>query len=199
LYQAFAELGRVIRTVFLLEYLSSAELREQITASTNKVEAYHRFAKWLFFGGERLLLEIHPDEQEKRLKYNHLLTNAVAIQNVIDLTRAVRALIADGYQLKHEDLAALVRIRRGTSSASATTCSALHRRSRLTANWQIYCRWWPCPSTQPPPDGACGLFLRVSSAAPLDAKALNDSRVRMGGCRVRNLIDQVLTRILQER
>src|SRR5438093_1559690 len=49
LYQAFSELGRVIRTGLLLEYLSSAQLREQITASTNKVEAYHRFAKWLFF------------------------------------------------------------------------------------------------------------------------------------------------------
>jgi hypothetical protein len=35
-------------------------LREQITASTNKVESYHRFAKWLFFGGEGLLLEVHP-------------------------------------------------------------------------------------------------------------------------------------------
>ena len=107
LSQAFAELGRVIRTGFLLEYLSSAQLREQITASTNKVEAYHRFAKWLFFGGEGLLLEIHPDEQEKRLKYNHLLTNAVAIQNVIDLTRAVRGLLAEGYPVKHEDLATL--------------------------------------------------------------------------------------------
>ena len=107
LYQAFSELGRVIRTAFLLEYLSSAQLREQITASTNKVEAYHRFAKWLFFGGEGLLLEVHPDEQEKRLKYNHLLTNAVAIQNVIDLTRAVRQLMAEGYPVKREDLAAL--------------------------------------------------------------------------------------------
>jgi TnpA family transposase len=107
LYQAFSELGRVIRTGFLLEYLSSAQLREQITASTNKVEAYHRFAKWLFFGGEGLLLEVHPDEQEKRLKYNHLLSTAVAIQNVIDLTRAVRQLIAEGYPVKREDLAAL--------------------------------------------------------------------------------------------
>lgn len=52
-------------------------------------------------------MEIHPDEQEKRLKYNHLLTNAVAIQNVIDLTRAVRSLMADGYPVKHEDLATL--------------------------------------------------------------------------------------------
>src|SRR6266540_2255204 len=81
LYQAFSELGRVIRTAFLLEYLSSAQLREQITASTNKVEAYHRFAKWLFFGGEGLLWEGHPDEQEKRLKYNH---HVVARQDLLD-------------------------------------------------------------------------------------------------------------------
>jgi len=106
LYQAFAELGRVIRTGFLLDYLSSAQLREQITATTNKVEA-PASAKWLFFGGEGLLLEIHPDEQEKRLKYNHLLTNAVAIQKVIDVTRAVRALLAEGYPAKHEGLATL--------------------------------------------------------------------------------------------
>jgi len=42
-----------------------------------------------------------------KLKYNHLLTNAVAIKNVIDLTRAVRSLLADGYPVKHEDLATL--------------------------------------------------------------------------------------------
>jgi TnpA family transposase len=47
LYQAFRELGRVVRTVFLLEYLSDAPLREHITANTNKVEAYSGFAKWL--------------------------------------------------------------------------------------------------------------------------------------------------------
>ena len=38
-YQAFRELGSVVRTVFLLEFLSDAKLREQITATTNKVEA----------------------------------------------------------------------------------------------------------------------------------------------------------------
>ena len=39
LYQAFQELGRVIRTLFLLEYLSNLKLREIINATTNKVEA----------------------------------------------------------------------------------------------------------------------------------------------------------------
>jgi TnpA family transposase len=55
LYQAFRELGRVVRTIFLLEFLNDAKLREQITGTTNKVEAYNGFAKWLNFGGEGVI------------------------------------------------------------------------------------------------------------------------------------------------
>jgi TnpA family transposase len=107
LYQAFRELGRVVRTVFLLDYLSDAQLREHITSTTNKVEAYNGFAKWLNFGGEGVIDTLDPVEQEKHLKYNHLVANAAAIQNVIDLTRAVRALQADGYIIHRDDLAQL--------------------------------------------------------------------------------------------
>jgi TnpA family transposase len=107
LYRAFRELGRVVRTVFLLEYLNDAQLREHITATTNKVEAYNGFAKWLNFGGEGVIDTLDPVEQEKHLKYNHLVANAAAIQNVIDLTRAVRTLQADGYIIHRDDLAQL--------------------------------------------------------------------------------------------
>ena len=64
LYQAFRELGRVVRTVFLLEYLSNARLREQITATTNKVEAYNGFAKWLNFGGQGVIDTIDPSSRK---------------------------------------------------------------------------------------------------------------------------------------
>jgi TnpA family transposase len=107
LYQAFRELGRVVRTAFLLRYLSDAPLREQSTASTNKVEAYNGFAKWLHFGGGGVIEAIAFEEQEKRLKYNHLVANAVAIQNVVDLTRAVRSLLQERYPVHRENLAAL--------------------------------------------------------------------------------------------
>ena len=43
LYQAFRELGRVVRTMFLLQYISDMGLRRQITSCTNIVEAYKRF------------------------------------------------------------------------------------------------------------------------------------------------------------
>jgi TnpA family transposase len=68
LYQAFRELGRVVRTVFLLQYLSDPEMRKRITEMTNKVESYNGFAGWLFFGREGIIAENDPEEQEKIIK-----------------------------------------------------------------------------------------------------------------------------------
>jgi TnpA family transposase len=107
LYQAFRELGRVVRTVFLLQYLSDTQLREQIQAMTNKVEAYNGFSKWINFGGEGVWAENDPAELEKRVKYNGLVANAVILQNVVDMTAALRTLAADGHTVKREDIAAL--------------------------------------------------------------------------------------------
>ena len=107
LYQAFRELGRVVRTVFLLQYLSDPKMRKQVTEMTNKVEAYNGFAGWLFFGGESIIAENDPEEQEKIIKYNDLVANAVIFQNAVDVSRVLRELIAEGYPVKREDVAAL--------------------------------------------------------------------------------------------
>lgn len=107
LYQAFRELGRVVRTVFLLQYISEVELREQITAATNKVEAYNGFSKWFFFGGQGIIATNDPEEQEKMIKYNDLIANAVIFQNVVDMTRIFRSLSQEGYPLTRADVTAL--------------------------------------------------------------------------------------------
>ena len=104
LYQAFREVGRVVRTVFLLQYLSDPELRVQITSTTNKLEAYNGFTKWISFGGEGVIGTPDPEEQEKRVKYTDLVANAVILQNTVDLTDALRELAAEGYEIKREDL-----------------------------------------------------------------------------------------------
>lgn len=104
LYQAFQELGRVIRTIFLLQYISDMKLREQITASTNKVEAYNGFSKWLFFGGDGIITENDPIEQEKRIKYNELITNSVIFQNVVDITTILWQLKNEDYRFSRQDL-----------------------------------------------------------------------------------------------
>ncbi|MEK4787965.1 Tn3 family transposase [Bacillus sp. FSL K6-0073] len=40
------------------------KLREQITASTNKVEAYNGFSKWLFLGANGIIMKNNPIEQK---------------------------------------------------------------------------------------------------------------------------------------
>jgi TnpA family transposase len=50
-------LGRVIRTGFLLRYISDQELRSLIQGATNKSEALNRFLQWAFFGGEGIITE----------------------------------------------------------------------------------------------------------------------------------------------
>jgi len=107
LYQAFQELGRVVRTVFLLRYISDMQLRQQITAATNKVEAYHGFSKWFFFGGFGVIAYNDPEEQEKIIKYNDLIANAVIFHNAVDLTDVLRDLKREGYLLTREDVMVL--------------------------------------------------------------------------------------------
>lgn len=80
LYRAFRELGRAIRTITLLRYLSEPALREQITAITNRTEAFHGFADWLMFGG-KLISHNDPDHHEKVVTFNELLANCVIYSN----------------------------------------------------------------------------------------------------------------------
>jgi TnpA family transposase len=105
LYQAFRELGQVVRTEFLLRYISNIHLRGQITAVTNKVEAYNGFSKWCTFGGEMTTND--REEQEKAVKYHDLVAAAIVFRNVVDITNILRQLKAEGYTVLSEDIATL--------------------------------------------------------------------------------------------
>jgi hypothetical protein len=55
--------------------MEDLELRREVTATTNIIESYNAFAKWLSFGGEGVIAENDPDEQQKRLRYNDLVAS----------------------------------------------------------------------------------------------------------------------------
>lgn len=95
LYRAFRELGRVERTLFLLRYLSNADIRQSIRAETTKIEAYNDFLDWVSFGGP-VIKSGDPVEQEKQLKYTSLVANTIMLSNVTDLTTVLSSMAADG-------------------------------------------------------------------------------------------------------
>jgi len=62
LYFAFRELGRVVRTTFLLEYIGDEDLRRIIQAAQNKCEGFNRFAQWAYFGVDTIAENVRDDQ-----------------------------------------------------------------------------------------------------------------------------------------
>ncbi len=107
IYKAFRELGRVIRTIVLLRYLSEPELWESITTITNRVESFHNFSKWLSFGNAGVIGDDDPEHMEKIIKFNELLANCVIFYNAAELTIVLNDLAAEGHPVRGENVAAL--------------------------------------------------------------------------------------------
>ncbi len=106
LYRAFRELGRIMRTLFLLRYISEAEFRQTIRAETTKIESFHSFMDWIGFGGP-VIKSGDPVEQAKQLKYMDLVANTIMLHNVVDLTNVLAGMAADGYSVTKDNIARL--------------------------------------------------------------------------------------------
>ena len=97
----------MVRTIFLLRYLSSVELRHTIQAATNKSEAFNKFVQWVCFGGDGVIAENVRDEQRKFIKYNHLVANLLTFHTLVTITKALRELLEQGHTANREALATL--------------------------------------------------------------------------------------------
>lgn len=107
IYFAFRELGRVVRTIFLLKYVGDVEIRRTVHAATNKSEEFNNFAQWSFFGSDGVIAENVRYEQRKIIKYNHLVANMVILHNVEAMTGVIKELQSEGMQITQEVLAGL--------------------------------------------------------------------------------------------
>jgi len=104
LYYAFRELGRAVRTGFLLRYYHDDGLRKTIHAVTNKTEEFHNFAKWTAFANGGVIRTNLRHEQTKVVKYNHLVANTLILYNAHEMTRVIQGLIDEGYPITEETI-----------------------------------------------------------------------------------------------
>jgi hypothetical protein len=121
----------------VLEVLAAPQVQRPGGSPQNKVEAIHRFSKWLLFGGQGVLRSNDPSEYKKAVHYNELVANAVMLQTVADQTQVIRQLVEEGYPVRAEDLERLSPYATQHLSGSAST-----RRTSVRANLgrQRHCR-----------------------------------------------------------
>lgn len=107
LFQAFHALGCVIRTKFLMEYIHDLDLRQLIQSATNKSETFNAFIKWISFGGDGVMTTNNREEQQKRIRYNHLVANCLIFYNVSEMSRILSELSHEGVKIEPEAIATL--------------------------------------------------------------------------------------------
>ncbi len=79
LYHAFYELGRAVRTGFLLQYVVDPDLQATIHAAMNKNESFNKFVQWVAFGDDGTITENDRLEQRKSMKYTHVVANCLIL------------------------------------------------------------------------------------------------------------------------
>ena len=107
LARALADLGRIIKTIHLLNYLDDGEYRRRILVQLNRGEARHMLARAIFHGKRGELRQRYRQGQEDQLDALGMIVNAVVLWNTIYMDAALNQLRNEGFQVLDEDVARL--------------------------------------------------------------------------------------------
>jgi TnpA family transposase len=99
LSRALREIGRIERTLFMIEWYSSPELRDRCRAGLNKGEAGNKLTRAVFFHERGEIRDGSFESQAFRASGLNLAVSAIILWNTVYLSRVVESLRAEGHDL----------------------------------------------------------------------------------------------------
>lgn len=96
LVKALREIGRIERTLFMIEWYSSPALRRRCQAGLNKGEAAHKLKRAVFFHERGEIRDRSYDSQAFRASGLNLVVSAIVYWNTVYLSRATAHLRQQG-------------------------------------------------------------------------------------------------------
>jgi TnpA family transposase len=97
--RALREIGRIERTLFMIEWYSSPELRDRCRVGLNKGEAGNKLARAVFFHERGEIRDGSFESQAFRASGLNLVVSAIVLWNTAYLSRAVESLREEGHEL----------------------------------------------------------------------------------------------------
>ena len=107
LAKAIMELGRINKTIYLLNYIDDPTYRRRILTQLNRGENRHQVIRAICHGKRGEIRKPYREGQEDQLSALGLVTNAVVLWNTIYMDAAIDHLRTDGMAIRQEDLARL--------------------------------------------------------------------------------------------
>lgn len=105
--KAIAELGKIPKTVYMLNYISDENYRRRILTQLNRGEGRHSLAREMYHGKKGELRQSYREGQEEQLGALGLVVNALVLWNTIYMQAALDQLEREGYRPHSEDIARL--------------------------------------------------------------------------------------------
>jgi TnpA family transposase len=103
---ALTALGRIVKTIFILRYISDADLRHRVQLQLNRGEARHELVgRCLFFANRGEFRTGDAEEIMNKASCLSLLSNAVLVWNTLRIAEIVDQLRRAGHEISDRDLA----------------------------------------------------------------------------------------------
>jgi len=104
LAMAIADLGRISKTIYLLNFIDDETYRRRILVQLNRGEARHVVARAICYGKRGEIRKRYREGQEDQLGALGLVTNAVVLWNTIYMESALNHLKRSGLKIDEDDI-----------------------------------------------------------------------------------------------
>jgi TnpA family transposase len=104
LSKAFTNLGRIIKTQYILRYLTDLELRQTVQLQLNKGEYRHKLPRRIFFANQGEFTTGDYEEIMNKASCLSLVSNAILYWNTIKINDIVENLRSQGAEIDKETL-----------------------------------------------------------------------------------------------
>jgi TnpA family transposase len=102
LSKAFTQLGRLVKTDYILRYLTTPALRQKVQRQLNKGEHRHGLSRWLFFANQGKFQTGDYEEIMNKASCLSLVSNAVLYWNTVIISEIIHQLEASGKKIEKE-------------------------------------------------------------------------------------------------
>ncbi|MEM1369035.1 MAG: Tn3 family transposase [Cyanobacteria bacterium P01_H01_bin.15] len=104
LSKAFTHFGRILKTQYILRYITDKELRQTIQLQLNKGEYRHRLPRRIFFADQGEFSTGDYEEMMNKASCLSLVSNAILYWNTLKITDIVAQLRSQGEEISDETL-----------------------------------------------------------------------------------------------